>query len=184
MSAIVLFCCAGWGKVGLLPSRGGGRLWGGPAVRVCHGSGFPQESHFFGSEGAELKKEHGDFLAGRNRDLRCSCLEASVESQRLWLLAGAHQGEGGREITNILLTPFLSCNPSPALTIFENTDFFCNGFKKQSYLFCQPCFSLALSLALTLIRTSLASLAWRFPLLLRTAKVTLLARWIFSALTV
>lgn len=121
MSAIVLFCCAGWGKVGLLPSRGGGRLWGGPAVRVCHGSGFPQESHFFGSEGAELKKEHGDFLAGRNRDLRCSYLEASVESQRLWLLVGTCQGEGGRRITNTLLTPFLFRNPSPALTIFENT---------------------------------------------------------------
>ena len=191
MSAIVLFCCAGWGKVGLLPARGGGgRLWGGPALRVCHGSSFPKEVHFLRSKEAELKKEHGEFLAGGNRDLRHSCLGASIESQRLWLLAGTHQGEGGREIINPLLTPFLFCNPSPALTIFENTAsrLLLQGFQNQSYLcrdlFCQPYFSLALSSPLTLIRTSLALLAWCFPLLLRTAKVTLLARWVFSALTV
>lgn len=51
--------------MGVLPVRGGGgRLWGGSALHVCHGSNFPEEAYFLGSEGAELKKEHGDFLAG------------------------------------------------------------------------------------------------------------------------
>lgn len=62
---------------------GGGRLWGGPALRVCHVSSFPEEAHFLRSEGAELKKEHGGLLAGRKRDLWSSCLRASVEFQRL-----------------------------------------------------------------------------------------------------
>lgn len=85
-----LFSTQLWGDVGcrfvllclLLPARGQGRrLWGVAALCVCRGSNFPEEAHSLGSKGAELKKEHDDFLAGGNTDVRG--LGDSVESQRL-----------------------------------------------------------------------------------------------------
>lgn len=84
---------------------------------VCHGSSIPEETQILG---AKLKKEHGDFLAGGNRDVQHSCLRASAESQSsdCWQELGEEKEAG---ITNPLLIPFLFCNPSPALTIFENT---------------------------------------------------------------
>lgn len=84
---------------------------------VCHGSSIPEETQILG---AKLKKEHGDFLAGGNRDVQHSCLRASAESQSsdCWQELSEEKEAG---ITNPLLIPFLFSNPSPALTIFENT---------------------------------------------------------------
>lgn len=73
------FCGVGWGKMGILAARGGGgRLWGGPALCMSWLQHPWGDTIFLG---AKLKKKHGDFLAGGNRDVWHSCLRASAESR-------------------------------------------------------------------------------------------------------
>lgn len=87
-------------------------------LSVCHGSSIPEERHFLGAK----LKEHSDVFAGGNRDMQHSCLRASAESQSSGRAGRDSLRRRRQEITNPLLIPFLFCNPSPVLTIFENTD--------------------------------------------------------------
>lgn len=185
--AIGFFFCVGWGKMGLLAARGGG---GGCGVAQLHVSRL---QHPWGDTCFWEPNWRRSMVTFWHvgTEMYSSCLRAPAESESsdCWQEL-TEEKEAGNHKPLIDSLSFLQ--PIPSTNHIWKYSFqasFTMAKKKknsslQRELFYQPYFSLALSFPLTLIRTSWALLAWHFPLLLRTAKVTLLSRWIFLALTV